>query len=210
MFTIILAMGLWFLYDGFVAYPAANQKYDELSKELNAMEKDPRAEEAKKLSVTIQLKSMSHHDDFSILLQKILGFTLPPIGIGLLVYWIRKSRGEIRLENGVLTLPGSPAVPLAAIDELDKELWERKGIATVYYTLDNGVTGKFLLDDFIYQAHPVRAIVKAIEDEIQFQDELLAKAEQDRLEQEKLSRERQEQEEAKRLAADRPAEQGRY
>ena len=210
MFIIIVAMGVWFVYDGFVAYPEANRKYDELVKQLNAMEKDPGRDEAKYLSVTLQVKSSSRHDDFSILLQKILGFVLPPIAIGLLIYWMRKSRGEIRLENGVMTLPGSPAVPLSAIDELDKELWDRKGIVTVYYTLENNTTGKFGLDDFIYQAHPIRAIVKAIEDELQAQDEVLAQAEKERLEREKQTREQQEHEEVQKLAADRPSDLGRY
>lgn len=210
MFIIIVAMGVWFLYDGFAAYPAQNKQYDELVQQLNGLERNPQADEATKLSLTLKIKGMTRHEEFSILLQKILGFGLPPIGIGLLVYWIRKSRGEIRLENGVLTLPACPAVPLSAVDELDKELWDRKGIATVYYTLQDNTTGKFMLDDFVYQAHPIRAIVKAIEDELLYQDELLAKAEQERLEREKQTREQQEAEEAKKLAADKPTDVARY
>lgn len=210
MFTIIVAMGLWFIYDGFVAYPEQNRQYDELEKRLSELSRDPQSDEATKLSMTLKLKGMSRHDDFSILLQKLLGFTLPPVGIGLLVYWIRKSRGEIRLENGVFTLPGCPPIPLSSIDELDKELWDRKGIATVYYTLENNQTGKFQLDDFVYQAHPIRAMVKAIEAELLYQDELLAKAEQDRLEREKTERERAESLEAQKLAADTPTDTVRY
>lgn len=192
MFAIIVTMGLWFIYDGFVAYPESNRRYDELAKQLSLMEKDPKRDEATYLSVTLQLKSMSRHDEFSILLQKLLGFTLPPVGIGLLVYWMRKSRGEIRLENGVLHLPDMPAIPLSAVDEIDKELWDRKGIVTVYYTLEDNTTGKFGLDDFVYQAHPIRAIVKALEGELQAQDETLAQAEKQRQEQERQLREGQE------------------
>ncbi|GEM_PF-1853900 len=192
MFVIIVSMGAWFMYDGFVAYPASNVRYNQLRAELADLEKKPDSPEEKKLSVTFALKDMSYHEEFSILLQKILGFTLPPVGIGLLVYWLRKSRGEIRLENGVLSIPGSPAVSLSSIDELDKELWDRKGIVTAYYTLDDNTTGKFILDDFIYQAHPIRAIVKAIEGELEAQDEVLAQADKERLEREKQAREAQE------------------
>lgn len=192
MFVIIVSMGAWFMYDGFVAYPESNRRYDSLVKDLDRLEKDPKRDEATYLSVTLQVKSMSRHDEFSILLQKILGFTLPPAGIGLLVYWLRKSRGEIRLENGVLSIPGSPSVSLSSIDELDKDLWDRKGIVTAYYTLDDNTTGKFSLDDFIYQAHPIRAIVKAIENELEAQDEVLAQADKERLEREKQAREVQE------------------
>src|SRR5689334_18513333 len=74
MFTIIVAMGAWFLYDGFVRYPAENRQYQELRTQLTALEKDPNAEEAKKLSLTIQLKNLTLHDDLSdILPQKLLG-----------------------------------------------------------------------------------------------------------------------------------------
>lgn len=192
MFAIIVIMGFWFIYDGFVAYPESNRQYDALAKQLSLMEKDPARDEPTYLSVTLRLKSMSRHDEFSIFLQKLLGFTLPPVGIGLLIYWLRRSRGEVRLENGVLNLPDLPAIPLSAVDEIDKELWDRKGILTVYYTLDDDSTGKFILDDFVYQAHPIRAIAKAIEAELQAQDETLAQAEKQRLEQEKQLREQQE------------------
>ena len=197
MFMIILSMGVWFLYDGFVAYPENNRKYDELANQLDAMEKDPKRDESVYISATVQLKNMTRHDEFSILLQKLLGFVLPPVGIGLLVHWLRKSRGQVRLENQVLTLPGSPAVPLSAIDEIDKDLWDRKGIATVYYTLEDNSTGQFILDDFIYQAHPIRAIVRAIEAELQTQDQILAQAEKERMERDKL------REEQERLQRDR-------
>ena len=193
MFAIIVIMGAWFMYDGFVAYPASNRHYDELAKQLGEMEKDSKRDEATYLSVTLQLKSMSRHDEFSIFLQKLLGFTLPPVGIGLLVYWLRKSRGEVRLESGVLHVPDMPAIPLSAIDEIDKELWDRKGVLTVYYTLEDDSTGKFILDDFVYQAHPIRAIARAIEAELQAQDETLAQAEKLRVDQERRLREQQEE-----------------
>ena len=118
---------------------------------------------------------MTHHDTFSIRLQKILGFSLPPVAIGLLSYWLRKSHGEVRLENRVLTAPGQPAIPLDSIDELDKGLWEKKGIAYVFYSLPDNVTGKLKLDDFIYQARPIREIVKQIETELKSQDQVIAK-----------------------------------
>jgi hypothetical protein len=192
-------MGAWFMYDGFVRYPESNRKYDALVKRLSAMETDPRRDEATYLSLTLQVKAMSRHDELGILVQKLLGFTLPPVGVGLLAYWLRKSRGEVRLENGVLSIPGSPAVPLSSIDELDKQLWDRKGIATVYYTLDDNTTGKFGLDDFVYQAHPIRAIVKAIEGEMQAQDETLAQAERQRLDREEQLREEQEKQKGSAL-----------
>ena len=174
MFAIIVTMGVWFLYDGFVKYPAENVVYDDLSAKIQAMDRNPQTrDEADYLRLSTQRKTLSKHDTFSLGLQKVLGFALPPMALGLLGWWLYKSRGVICLENGLLTAPGHPPVPLASIDELDKGLWEKKGIATVYYTLPGKVTGKVRLDDFIYEAIPVREIVKQVEAELQSQDKII-------------------------------------
>lgn len=186
MFSIIVVMGCWFLYDGFVKYPADNKAFAETEAQIRPLrEQEARAQvqgkkfdnEAELQRLVFQLKNERRkHDDFGITVQKILGFALPPIGIGLMIYWLRCSRGEIRLENKILTAPGHSPAPLAQIDDLDKALWEKKGIAFVFFTLPNGTTDKICLDDFVYQARPIREIVKAIEAEIAAQDALIAKA----------------------------------
>ena len=119
---------------------------------------------------------LKEHPEFSIQVQKWLGFALPPIGLGLLVHWLRKSRGEIRLDKQVLSFPGHPDVPITAVDELDKELWDKKGIAYAYYTLSDNTSGKLKLDDFVYQARPIREIVKQIESELRSQDQTISQA----------------------------------
>jgi hypothetical protein len=56
-------------------------------------------------------------------------------------------------------------VPLDAITELDKRLWDRKGIAMVSYELPGGGgSGTLKLDDFIYEREPTDEIYKRIED----------------------------------------------
>ena len=174
MFAIIVGMGIWFIYDGFITYPAANRKYAALTQRIADLDATPNPDEAEHLRLTMQLRDTKHHEEFSIQLQKILGFSLPPIGLALLIYWLRKSRGEIRLQDGVLTAPTHPPVPVGKIDELDKSLWDRKGIAYAYYTLPDNTSGKVRLDDFIYQAEPIRQIVTRLEAELQRQDEAIA------------------------------------
>lgn len=177
MFAIIVAMGVWFLYDGFVKYPNENRKYAELTAKIDELNRNPETRDgAEHLRYITARKEVTQHDTFSITLQKILGFSLPPLAIGLLVYWLYKSRGVIQMNNGVLSAPGHPDVPLANVDELDKGLWEKKGIAYVYYTLPNNATGKLRLDDFIYQARPIRDMVKQIETELKSQDQIIARA----------------------------------
>lgn len=169
MFAIVVAMGLWFLYDGTITYPRSNALFDDLTKKIDALSREQKQETPEYQSLVFKRKETKFHDEFSIRLQCLLGALLPPIGIGLLVFWLRRSRGEIRLENGILNAPGLPPIPLSKIDELDRQFWEKKGIAYAYYDLGNGNAGKVRLDDFIYQAQAIRDIVKAIEKELKTQ-----------------------------------------
>jgi hypothetical protein len=73
------------------------------------------------------------------------------------------SRGKYRLEDGIVYAPGHPPVPLENIQAVDRELWDRKGIAYVDYDLGAGKAGQFKLDDFIYEREPVDQIFAAIE-----------------------------------------------
>jgi hypothetical protein len=110
--------------------------------------------------------------DWDIFFNRAMGVVLPPIGIFILVRALRQSRGEYRLEGGVVHAPGHPPIPLDAIQALDRELWDRKGIADVEYDLSKtpgpspptgNQHGKFRLDDFIYQREPIDQIFETIE-----------------------------------------------
>lgn len=184
MFVIVVLMGVWFLYDGFVKYPEENRQYAAISDQITAMENQRRVVEEQGRAFDNQAEldrlvfkrknEMKEHPAFSIKVQEALGFALPPLGIGLMIYWLRKSRGEISLVDRVLNSPGNPPVPIENIDELDKAFWDRKGIAYAYYTLPDGTTGNVRLDDFIYQAKPIREIVKQIEAELRSQDQTIS------------------------------------
>ena len=78
----------------------------------------------------------------------------------LLAGWsLYASRGEIVLgEDDHLAVPGHPPVPLGNVTAVDRGRWDRKGIALVDYTLDDGTPGTLRLDDFIYQRAPIDAI----------------------------------------------------
>jgi hypothetical protein len=142
MTFILFVYGGWSIYDGFYSWPNW---------------------------------PISHPDEkpktpIDILFNKILGCALPPAGILLLIRCRFNSRGEYRLENGVVRTPGHPPVPLDKIQTVDRELWERKGIAYIDYQLDPGTAGDpkrekgtFVLDDFVYEREPTDAIFNAIE-----------------------------------------------
>jgi len=112
-----------------------------------------------------------------ILFNQVLGVALPPLAILLLVRALYYSRGQYRLENGVVYVPGHPPVPLERIQSLNRELWDRKGIAYVRYDLDGTTVpsgpptrtdkNTFRLDDFVYEREPTDRIFKQIEESLQ-------------------------------------------
>jgi hypothetical protein len=135
----LILVGAWFAYDGWVRYP----------QERALHEQNP--------------KTGVPHSDTDIRLQKILGATLPPAGLLFLAWMLYQSRGAYRLQGGVLSAPGHPDVPLDAIRQLDKALWDKKGIAWIEYELQPGVPRQLVLDDFIYDRPPTDQIVERIE-----------------------------------------------
>jgi hypothetical protein len=156
--ALIVYCGGFFLYDGFVGWPARNQNISKVEKQIDATsdrtEKDRLTQERFKLG---DPKSSA-----DILLQKIIGFIALPVGFYVLIGSLRKSRGEIRLTGQTLHVPGHPPVPFEAITSMDERLWDRKGISYVSYSLSEGRNGTIRLDDYIYQRKPIDAIHDAI------------------------------------------------
>ena len=172
MTVLMLGFGAYFLYDGYIGYPKENRAASDARRRIEsatqraqaaATEEERQAAEAEAEAARVELKAYSEHSPTDIRLQKILGYTLIPLSLVFLVYILHKSRSAYRLENGVLHVPGHPPVPLESITEMDKGLWDRKGIAFINYQLTGGEAGQIKLDDFIYQQKPTDAIVERIE-----------------------------------------------
>ena len=144
--AVMLAMGAWFAYDGYVTYPRHNELH-----RLHVL--DP----------VQNPKDYATHNASSIRLQKMLGGALPAVGIGLLAWTLYNSRGEYRLAGDVLSVPGHPDVPLDYVTQIDKQKWDRKGIAYLDYALPTGQKGRIRLDDFVYDRPPTDRILETLE-----------------------------------------------
>lgn len=131
--------GIWSIRDGFFNWPHEN----ELALQ-KGYDKGP-------------------HSDMDLLFNRVLGFILPPGALLLLAWSLHNSRGQIRLTGDQLEIPGHPAMLLSSIESVDKQKWDRKGIAFVTYRLDDGVSGQFKLDDFVYEREPIDQIFQRIE-----------------------------------------------
>jgi len=167
MAILLIAGGAWFGYDGFVGYPRENQQLREINSQLAEAQKNQDSGRIRELSEQ-QKKFKRHsgelaHSEMDILIQKVLCFTLPPIGLLLLFWTFYNSRGAYRLANQTLYAPGHPPVPVDAIRKIDKRKWDRKGIAYLGYELPDGKTGTIKLDDFVYERHPMDEIFARIE-----------------------------------------------
>lgn len=143
MSAALIAGGGWFLYDGYVKYPRANEAARQAGRD-----KMP-------------------HSEFDLKLQRLIGYALPPLGIACAIWTAYTSRGQYRLAGNVLHVPGHPPVPVEAIRAIDKRKWDRKGIVYLDYELpDSGKTGRVKLDDYIYEREPTDAILERIEAEV--------------------------------------------
>lgn len=167
MAILLIAGGAWFGYDGFVGYPRENQQLRQINEQLAEAQKSQDSERIRELSEQ-QKKFKRHsgelaHSDMDILIQKVLCFVLPPIGLLVLVWTFYNSRGAFRMSDQTLHAPGHPPVPVDAIRKIDKRKWDRKGIAYLDYELPDGKTGTIKLDDFVYDRQPMDAIYAQIE-----------------------------------------------
>ena len=144
--AVMLAMGAWFGYDGYVTYPRSNQLHL-----LHA--RDPAQHP----------KDYPTYDAKSIGIQKVLAVVLPAGALALLGWTLHQSRGAYRLAGDVLSVPGHPDVPLDHVTQIDKSKWDRKGIAKLDYALPTGEKGTLTLDDFVYDRPPTDRILETIE-----------------------------------------------
>lgn len=141
---IVLGWGWWSLYDGFVKWPADNQRV---------------IDEARAAGKPIPERL--EHNDLGIFLNKLIGITFQPLGLLLLWYTFYRSRGEYRLSGETLQVPGHPPVPFDAIRAIDWKKWKRKGIAYIEYEVA-GKPGRLKLDDYVYEQDPTDEIYKRV------------------------------------------------
>ncbi len=161
MTLLILGFAVFFAYDGWKRYPEINQKIDKVDQELqvltNKTTKTPEDEAQLKKLYDEQKELGSKHSDTDIMIQKVLACTLPVLGLGYAAFFIGRSRGQFKLENGILSAPGHPNVPVAGIEAIDNKMWDKKGIADLKYS-----GGVVRLDDFIYEQKPIDQIYEII------------------------------------------------
>ena len=166
--AFVFGFGLWSVYDGFYAWPKKNTEIDQVNKDLSLAVGRGDTEQIGVLGKR-QKELGDRHSDLSINLNRILSVALPIFSLGYLVYFLYRSRGEVRYDADTLHMPGHPPVPVDAIQSLDKRLWDKKGIAFLTYSSDSK-RGILKLDDFVYEQKPIDAIYDIVKARVEGRD----------------------------------------
>lgn len=171
LFVGALGAGLacWFLYDGFVKYPLEREIAAEYRKFVDENRVTQWPEYARERGWPDGLEGQPgvEHSDSSILLQRGLGFVVLPLALLFVISGVRTMGRWLTYdeETGLATSWGV-RIPLTAITAIDKQRWQRKGIAVVHYTYE-GKTGRLVLDDWKYDEQATETLLKVIENHLQ-------------------------------------------
>lgn len=158
----MIAFGLWFAYDGWIAWPAENQRIAQVQKDKDAASAAGNSAEVEKLAK--ELQSLKYHTEMDLAIQKALAFALPAFGIFWGAWTLKDTRGTYRMSGYTLHVPGHPPVTVDDIRRIDKRKWDKKGIAYLHYEVGQPPrVGVLKLDDFAYERKPTDAILERIE-----------------------------------------------
>ena len=157
LFIMLFGSTLWFLYDGYVAWPAETKRfeiYQEMAEKLIAEgqatdEKDPALEQAwtrhaEKNQLSTKVPKHRSPDDLSG--QRIAGWVLFA-GAAIFTAWVVWNHTRsVRADGDIITGASGQQVHLDTIVEMDRRKWASKGIAYAIYEVD-GKRRRLCLDD---------------------------------------------------------------
>jgi hypothetical protein len=163
-----LGFACWALYDGFIAYPHAQERalaFEKLLEEKRGEEWDAYAIE-RGWSTTPPVASKPHEEyDVDVKMQFWMAGLAALVGFFPL-FSVWRSRGRwIELNDSGLTSSWGQSVAFDQAELLEKRQWRNKGIAKLRYN-DGGRTRTFVIDDFKFKRKPTDEILAELEKRI--------------------------------------------
>jgi len=153
--VILMCFGLggWFLYDGHIGYPKAqewHETWQEMKGTPEGMAEWREISRRNKVTIindnTLEPKTFT---DEQIRNQSYYAIVCGVLGGMALVWLLVHFRRSIVVDDSGITLPSGRHVPYGAIRRLDTTRWKNKGLATLHYELD-GEEKKGVIDGLKY------------------------------------------------------------
>lgn len=165
MALMLNGSALWFLYDGYVAWPAETARHQQLRAVLGTPETDENGEAIKldieKISKDpeavrawekyakehdLKPKLPKHRSSGDLAGQRGIGGVLLAFGLTFVGWVALQHRKSVRADGDIITGANGETVPFDSIVEMDRRKWESKGIAYAIYETD-GQRRRLCLDD---------------------------------------------------------------
>jgi hypothetical protein len=157
MAIMLNGSALWFLYDGLIAWPSEQKRYEQLvtitadivPEGTKLTDKDPAVTRAWSDYATkndLPAKLPKHRSPGDLSGQRSIGGVFLFIGLSFVGWVLLQHRKSVRVEGDVITGAGGETVHLDSIVEMDRRKWENKGIAYAIYEKD-GKRRRLCLDD---------------------------------------------------------------
>lgn len=143
----VLGISLWSAYDGLVAYPESNVRYDKFIELQKDGKSDLWAEYARSKGWSVE-QPATRKSDFDIRVQFIQMGICAFLSVAAFAWlgWL-KSRAPGANNDGVVVK--GRTIPFDTITKIDKTRWESKGIATLTYR-EKEAQKTLTLDEWYY------------------------------------------------------------
>jgi hypothetical protein len=157
------AFAAYCLYDGLVAYP----KKLTIAEAYEQLPEAGRRDTWKKLAAekgwpTITPAKTAEEIRHDITGQFVMILFCSLIGIPMLIKYMSGQGTWVEGDETVIRNSRGQEVPIDSITKINKEKWDAKGIAKIYYEVD-GKKKKFVMDDFKYDRKPMGELLRLAE-----------------------------------------------
>ncbi len=158
--AIMLGFGLWSLYDGAVKYPAQNREYGAAYDDLTARKLSPEPfakelfrimkERGWKAEHVLPGTRAPLHSESDIRTQFGMAVAFLPLGFAVFFLLVRNCRRRFSADDAGLHGFLPEAVPYSAIQSVNREKWESKGIVRLAVSVAAG-RKTLTLDDWKFR-----------------------------------------------------------
>ncbi len=157
MALMLNGSGLWFCYDGFIAWPAEEKRYQQLvtltagtlDVDEKPTDKNPdvvRAWNTYAAANQLPEKLPKHRSPDDLSGQRIIGGIFMAFGLSFVGWVALQHRKSVRADGDLITGANGETVHFDSIVDMDRRKWANKGIAYAIYEKD-GKLRRLCLDD---------------------------------------------------------------